>query len=165
MKLDVTIDGAENRIELLERGPDCRFRFGEGPESAAHVETPEPGVYSILMDGRSFDARVEEAPGGLIVVIDGHRFEIEVRDPRRRAPKSAGRHGEGIQEVVAPMPGKVIRVLIAPGDAVSAGQGLVVVEAMKMQNELKAQREGRVSTVRAREGATVSAGEILATLE
>jgi biotin carboxyl carrier protein len=164
MKLQVTIDGVETGIELLARDPDCRFRFGGGPETAAHVETPEPGVYSILADGRSFDARVEESADGLIVVIDGHRFEIEVRDPRRRVRKPAGGHGEGVQDVVAPMPGKVIRVLVAPGDAVTAGQGLVVVEAMKMQNELKAQRDGRVATVSAREGATVAAGEILATL-
>jgi biotin carboxyl carrier protein len=165
MKLEVRINGAETGLELLARGPDCRFRFGASGESAAQVETPEPGVYSILMDGRSFDARVEEGPGGLIVAIDGYRFEIEVRDPRRRARKPAGRDGEGIQEVVAPMPGKVVRVLVAAGDAVSVGQGLVVVEAMKMQNELKAQRDGRVATVRTREGATVSAGEVLATLE
>jgi biotin carboxyl carrier protein len=164
MKFHLTIGGAENHIELLERAPDCRFRFGDSAESAAHVETPEPGVYSILMDGRSYDARVEESPGGLIVAIDGYRFEIEVRDPRRRARQPA-RHGDAGREVVAPMPGKVIRVLIAPGDAVTAGQGLVVVEAMKMQNELKAQRDGRIQSVSAREGATVAAGELLATLE
>jgi biotin carboxyl carrier protein len=63
------------------------------------------------------------------------------------------------------MPGKVIRVLIKPGDAVKAGQGLVVVEAMKMQNELKALRDGTVASVSAREGATVTAGEVLATIE
>jgi biotin carboxyl carrier protein len=165
MKLDLTINGADKRIDLLTHAPGVRFRFGDGEESAAHVETPEPGVYSILIGGRSYDARVEEAPNCLIVVIDGHRFEVEVRDPRRRARRSAGRHGEGVQDIVAPMPGKVIRVLIAPGDVVSPGQGLVVVEAMKMQNELKAQREARVAIVHAREGATVAAGEILVTLE
>ena len=164
MKLHLTIDGAEKQIELLARAPDCRFRFGEGPESAAQVETPEPGVYSILMNGRCFDAHVEESPSGLIVVIDGYRFEIEVHDPRRRSRRPAS-HGDIGRDVVAPMPGKVIRVLIAPGDAVLAGQGLVVVEAMKMQNELKAQRDGRVASVSAREGATVAAGELLATLE
>jgi biotin carboxyl carrier protein len=63
------------------------------------------------------------------------------------------------------MPGKVVRVLVAPGDEVAAGQGLLVVEAMKMQNELKAVRPGRVETISAREGATVSAGEVLATIE
>jgi len=165
MKLRLTINGAEHRLELLAQPPACRFRFGDGPERLAQGEIPEPFVYSILMDGRSYEARVEEAPGGLIVVIDGHRFEIEVRDPRRRARQPSGGQGAATQDVVAPMPGKVIRVLVAPGDVVSPGQGLVVVEAMKMQNELKAQREGRVATVSACEGATVTAGEILATLE
>jgi biotin carboxyl carrier protein len=164
MKLDLTINGADTAIELLERAPECRFRFG-GVESTAQVELPEPGVYSILMDGRSYDARVEESPAGLIVVIDGHRFEVQVRDPRRRSRGSAGRHADGVQQVAAPMPGKVIRVLVAPGDTVVAGQGLVVVEAMKMQNELKALRDGRIGTMSAREGSTVIAGEVLATIE
>ncbi|HUA58409.1 MAG TPA: biotin/lipoyl-containing protein [Verrucomicrobiae bacterium] len=165
MKLDLTINGAGGIFDLIERGPQCRFRLGDGEEIAAQVETPEPGVYSMVIGGRVYDARVEESASGLVVVIDGHRFEIEVRDPRRRSRKSAGRHGEGLQEVTAPMPGKVIRVLVKAGDAVKAGQGLVVVEAMKMQNELKASRDGTVAKVAAREGATVAAGEVLATVE
>jgi len=125
----------------------------------------EPGVYSVLMDGRSYDACVEEIPGGLVVVIDGYRFEMEVRDPRQWSRKSAGRGGEGVETVVAPMPGKVVRVLVSPGEAVETGQGIVVVEAMKMQNEMKASRAGRVLTVPAKEGVTVAAGEVLATIE
>jgi biotin carboxyl carrier protein len=116
------------------------------------------------MDGRSYEARVDETPGGLVVVIDGFRFEIEVRDPRRWSRKSAGGGAEGVQNIAAPMPGKIVRVLIAPGDEVQPGQGLVVVEAMKMQNEMKAARAGRVLTLHAREGASVTAGEVLATI-
>ena len=85
-----------------------------------------------------------------MVVIDGFRFEIEVRDPRRWSRKAGRRGGEGVQNIAAPMPGKVVRVLVAPGDAVETGQGLVVVEAMKMQNEMKAARAGRVLAVPAR---------------
>ena len=166
MKLELTINGAGTLLELIDPAPECRFRVGAESEIQAQVEMPEPGVYSVLVDGRSYDARVEEAAtGGLVVVIDGHRFEIEVRDPRRRSRKASGRHGEGVQEVLAPMPGKVVRVLVQVGDAVTAGQGLVVVEAMKMQNELKALRDGTVTGVAAREGATVVAGEVLATIE
>jgi biotin carboxyl carrier protein len=165
MKLDLTINGAAGEIELLAPAPDCRFRLDGGAERAAQVETPEPGVYSVLLDGRSYDARVEEVPEGLVVVIDGFRFQIEARDPRRFVRKSAGRGGEGIQTVTAPMPGKIVRVLVAPGDAVAAGQGLLVVEAMKMQNEMKAARAGKVLSVNAKEGATVKAGEVLATIE
>jgi biotin carboxyl carrier protein len=165
MKLLLTINGARDRIEILAPAPACRFQIGDSAERSAHVETPEPGVYSVLMDGRSYDACVEETPAGLVVSIDGFRFEIEARDPRRWYRKSAGPGGEGIQTIASPMPGKVVRVLVAPGDSVEAGQGIAVVEAMKMQNEMKASRAGKVLSVPAKEGATVAAGEVLATIE
>jgi len=165
MKLPLTINGAEALVEIVAPAPACRFRVGDGPERLADVRTPEPGVYSILLDGRSYDAWVEEMPGGLVVVIDGYRFEVAVRDPRRWSRKSAGAAGEGPQALAAPMPGKVVRVLVKAGDAVEAGQGLVVVEAMKMQNELRAGRAARVLSVAAGEGATVAAGEVLVMLE
>ena len=156
--------GAERSIEILSPAPACRFRLGDDPERAAQVEVPEPGVYSVLMDGRSYEARVEQRPEGTVVVIDGYRFEIDVRDPRRWSRRSGSGGAEGVQSVITPMPGKVVRVLVAPGDAVEAGQGLVVVEAMKMQNEMKAIRAGHVLTVVVKEGATVAAGEVLATI-
>lgn len=164
MKLSLRIDGREEQIEILAPAPACRFRLGGGGERAAQVEAPEPCVYSVLLDGRSYEARVEETPAALVVVIDGYRFEIEVRDPRRFARRSAGAGGEGVQTVAAPMPGKVVRVLVAAGDSVEAGQGLLVVEAMKMQNEMKAARAGSVLSISAREGDTVAAGEVLATI-
>lgn len=166
MKLAIQLNGgAEDHIDLLSPAPDCRFRLGEGPEQVAQIEVPEPGVYSVLMDGRSYEAHVEEHPQGLVVVIDGYRFEIDIRDPRRFRRKSGGRGGDGVQTISAPMPGKVVRVLIAAGDLVEAGQGLLVVEAMKMQNEMKAPRAGKVLSVAAREGATVTPGEVLAVIE
>jgi biotin carboxyl carrier protein len=165
MKLDLTINGLPESIELLASGPECSFRLGEGEERRAGVETPEPGVFSVLLDGRSYEARIEEHPNTLVVVIDGFRFEIDVRDPRRMARRADARGREDIETITAPMPGKVVRVLIAPGDTVEAGQGLLVVEAMKMQNEMKASRPGRVATLPAKEGATVAAGEVLATIE
>ena len=165
MKLELTLNGKASQIELLADAPDCRFRLGDGPERAAQVEVPVPGIYSVLMEGRVYDAWVEETPTGLVIVIDGYRFEAEVRDPRRFRRQARGRGGDGIQSLRAPMPGKVVRVLAAPGDEVQAGQGVVVVEAMKMQNELKAPRGGRMLTVPVREGATVAAGDVLATIE
>jgi biotin carboxyl carrier protein len=164
MKLDLTVNGVEDRIEILDAPPACRFRLGDGAERSAGVEVPEPCVYSVLLDGRSYEARVEETPGGLVVVIDGYRFEVDVRDPRRFRRTAGGRGGEGVQTIAAPMPGKVIRVLVAAGDSVEAGQGLLVVEAMKMQNEMKAARAGSVISLSVREGATVAAGEVLATI-
>jgi biotin carboxyl carrier protein len=165
MKLDLILNGSPRRIEILQPVPDCRFQLAGGPVREAQVEIPEPGVYSVLMDGRSYDARVEEHPDCVVVVIDGYRFEIEVRDPRRWSAKGARRGADGVHTVTAPMPGKLVRVLVARGDVVAPGQGLVVVEAMKMQNEMKAPRAGKVLSVPVKEGATVAAGEVLATLE
>jgi len=164
MKLAIDINGAEESIEILQPAPACAFRFA-GEERDADVQIVEPCVYSILMDGRSYEARVEERPEGLVVVIDGRRFEVEVRDPRRRSAQRGKHGGAGPQQVTSPMPGRVVRLLVAQGDEVIAGQGLVVVEAMKMQNELKAPRNGRVLTLTAREGATIAAGEVLAVIE
>lgn len=165
MKRTLTINGTEDCIRILAPAPACRFQLGDAPERDAQVATPAPGLYSVLMDGRSYDAFVEETPAGLVVWIDGSRFAIEVHDPRRWSRKTAGPSAEGVQTIVSPMPGKVVRVLVGPGDAVESGQGLVVVEAMKMQNEMKSTRAGKVLTVAAREGETVTAGQILATIE
>jgi biotin carboxyl carrier protein len=164
MKLSLTIDGGDDEIDILAPAPACRFHLGDGIERRADVEMAEPGVYSILIDGRSYEARVEETPSALVVVLDGRRFEIEVRDPRRFSRKRGRAGADGIHTVAAPMPGKIVRVLARVGDAVAAGQGLLVVEAMKMQNEMKAPRAGTVLSISAREGATVAAGEVLATI-
>ena len=165
MKLALTIDGRPDTMEILTPAPSCRFQLGDAPPRDANVEMPGPGVYSILLDGRSYDACVEETSAGLVVTIEGYRFEIEVRDPRRWSRKSAAAGAGAVQSILSPMPGKVIRVLAAPDDKVVPGQGIVVVEAMKMQNELKSNRTGRVLSVPAKEGATVTAGELLATIE
>jgi len=133
--------------------------------NGAEIVAVEPGVYSVLLEGRSYEARVEESNGSVIVFIDGHRFEVEIRDPRRRSRHGGPPGGEGRLNVAAPMPGKVVRLLVAEGDSVTAGQGLLVVEAMKMQNEMKAPKAGRVVTLAARQGATVAAGEVLAVIE
>lgn len=165
MKLSLRVDGGEEEsLEILAPAPRCRFRLGDDPDLCADVEVPEPGVYSVLIDGRSYEARVEETAAALVVVIEGRRFEIDVRDPRRFSRKGAGGGVDGVQTVAAPMPGKVVRVLVAVGDEVAAGQGLLVVEAMKMQNEMKAPRAGTVLSLSASQGATVTAGEVLATI-
>jgi biotin carboxyl carrier protein len=161
MKLATNVNGQPGEIEILAPAPSCRFRIGSGPVQQAHVESLASGVYFVLLDGRSYEARVEDGA----VLVDGHRVAIEVRNPREWLAEPGSRTVDGVQTVTAPMPGKVVRVLVSAGDAVQAGQGLVVVEAMKMQNEMRAPRSGRIVTVTAREGSTVVAGEALATLE
>jgi biotin carboxyl carrier protein len=125
----------------------------------------EPGVYSLLNKERAVEARVTAGPEGWIVELGGHRITVEVEDPRELSNRAKGFGAEGRQSVRSPMPGKVVRVLVEEGSIVEEGQGLVVVEAMKMQNEMKAPKSGKVIALAARAGASVTAGEVLVTLE
>jgi biotin carboxyl carrier protein len=135
------------------------------PAQSTTAEWIEPGVYSVLQGGRSFEVRIAPASGGWIVQIGGKQFSVEVQDPREAGGRSRGALGHGRQSIIAPMPGKVIRVLVQEGAQVEAGQGIIVVEAMKMQNEMKAAHAGTVVQVRAKDGDTVGAGDVLMVLE
>jgi biotin carboxyl carrier protein len=122
-----------------------------------------PGLYSILLDGRSYDVRVNH-PGSKTtapdydVRVDGEAFHVAVHDPRsRHQPAGIAGHA-GPQEITAPMPGKIVKLLVREGDLVEPDQGLLVIEAMKMQNELRAPRAGRVDRIYAAEGAGVETG-------
>lgn len=135
------------------------------PDHLELVRQVEPGVYSVLLDGVSYEARTAPSEEGLAVQVNGRRFSVEVRDPRNASRRSRSAVGAGRQNIAAPMPGKVVRVLVKQGDAVDTGQGLAVVEAMKMQNEMKAARPGHVAEVRVRDGDTVAANQVLLVLE
>jgi biotin carboxyl carrier protein len=160
MNLPVMVDGRAVPLDLERRGE----RWTAASREASILEA-EPGVYSVLLDGRSFEARIERTEQGWAVTIGGRRFEVQVVDPRRLSRRTRGLGQEGRQRLTAPMPGRIVRLLVAQGDAVEAGQGIAVIEAMKMQNELKAPKAGRVAALPAREGATVAAGEVLAEVE
>jgi biotin carboxyl carrier protein len=131
----------------------------------ATVREVEPGVYSILWNGRSFEARIAAQAGGYAVDIQAFRLTTEVRDTRNSSPRLKASVGAGRQNVTASMPGKVIRLLVAEGHEVEPGQGLIVVEAMKMQNEMRASKPGRVAQIRVHDGDTVAAGDVLITIE
>ena len=129
------------------------------------VKQVEPGVFSVIVEGESFEIRALPSTSGLNLQVDANTFPVEVSDPRNSSRKQRAARGTGHQNITAPMPGKVVRVLVQEGDSVEAGQGLVVVEAMKMQNEMKASRSGRVVELRVRDGDTVGANETLVVLE
>lgn len=161
MKVIVDISGRSAPLEIRENGTSTHFKFDGEAEREASVAEVEPGVYSVISNGRSYDVRVANGT----IHLCGQAFAVEVRDPREMSASrnAAGRHGR--QQIVAPMPGKIVRVLVAIGDVVEAGQGLIVVEAMKMQNEMKAPKAGTVIELKAQEGVTVSAGDALAAIE
>jgi len=165
MTFDVQIDGVPVRLEVHRDGDLYRFRLGDQEERQAQLAEVEPGVFSVLLDGRSYEARAEYGDECAWITVRGRRFRVAITDPRRWTQSSAALHGHDRETIVASMPGKIVRVLVLPGETVAAGQGVIVIEAMKMQNELKARRAGRLPAVPAREGETVAAGAILATIE
>jgi len=163
VKLEVQIAGRTRVVEVAHEGPRLLVRL-DGCELAADAVEVAAGTYSILLDGQSFEVRVQPEPGGrLHVQTHGEEFPVEVRDPRVWRGKRGGvLEAEGRQQVIAPMPGKIVRVLVAAGDKVEAGQGLLVVEAMKMQNEIRAPKSGTVERVLVSEGQAVNSGHVLA---
>jgi biotin carboxyl carrier protein len=162
VKLEIEFGGKARSVELVRA--DGRVRClvdGRGLEADA-VEVA-PGVYSILIGGESFEVRVEAVGTRLLVNVGGREYAAKVRDPRQwRRGGGGAAEAEGHQQVLAPMPGKIVRVLVAGGDAVTAGQGLLVIEAMKMQNEVKSPKSGTVERLMVKEGQAVNAGEALA---
>ncbi len=162
MKLEVLIGGRKRSVELECEGRKWRVRLDGRPANADAVEVG-PGTYSILLDGRSFDVRVQPAADGVRVFAGAEEFAAQVLDPRAwRGRRGGVLQVEGCQQITAPMPGKIVRVLVKAGDAVKAHQGLLVVEAMKMQNEIRTPKSGKVERLLVVEGQAVNAGEILA---
>jgi biotin carboxyl carrier protein len=167
VKLETVIRGRAGSISIVAETPGAKsFRYqredGQLIEGEFSMEALDSGAWSVLIGGRTY--RVEPgAPGELIV--NGAPVAIELFDPRA----SRGRHGSsanrGRVNIAAPMPGKVVRLLVSAGDAIEEGQGLVVVEAMKMQNEMKSPKTGLVVEVRAKADSTVAAGEVLMVVE
>ncbi len=149
MKLRVTIDGESRLLDL------------EQETAQASVVETTPGAYSVLLGTRSFTAYL--LPDG--AQVDGRRFAIAVADLRDRPVQAEKQSASGPFELRAQMPGKVVNLLVQPGSEVAAGQGLIVIEAMKMQNEMKAPRAGKVSQVLVVEGSSVAAAEKLMVIE
>jgi biotin carboxyl carrier protein len=161
MKLDVRIGKLARRIEVERTGPN---RFAIVVDDGVPVDAVEvaPNTYSILLNGRAFEAIVIPAPEGMLVRCAGREFHAVVSDPRAwRGSRGALFGAEGRQQVTAPMPGKVIRVLVSAGETVEANQGLVVVETMKMQNEIRSPKAGTIERIFVGEGQAVAAGEAL----
>ncbi len=124
------------------------------------------GVLSILLEGRSYEAKRETSASGSDILIGQESFSATVSDPRSlRSRQRPGAAGQGVKTISAPMPGKVIRILASPGDVVEAGQGILVIEAMKMQNEMKSPKAGTLKKLAAVVGATVETGQTLAEIE
>ena len=168
MKLTADIDGEQHALELRREGAHVFAQVG-GRAYELEARPTGGGSYLIVLGGRVYECRVEDdgaAGGAAKVWVGGRAFEVALFDPRSlRAAGAGGAQSQGRAVVAASIPGKIVRVLVEEGAAVEAGDGLVVVEAMKMQNELKSPKAGTVVELRARAGATVNAGDVLAVVE
>jgi len=166
--LVLEVNGVVRRVQVEQEG--TRFLVTlDGVRHALDAAEIEPGRWSLLFDAAQHSHEVlvrSGQTGAATVIVDGATVPVRVLDPRRRWSAGAAKDGggDGPVRVTAPMPGKVVRVLVQPGEVVTARQGLVVVEAMKMENELRAPRAGTVRDVQACEGASVEAGALLLTI-
>ena len=166
MKFEVSIDGRASIVGLARDGDHWQISIDDRIVDADAVEIA-PGIFSILLNGKSYEVRVTPTPAGALTLQTAHQeFTAEVIDPRTwRGRRHGALEAEGRQQILAPMPGKIIRVLVQTGEKVEAGQGLLVVEAMKMQNEIRSPKSGTVERLLVKEGQPVNAGEILAWID
>ncbi len=166
MKLDVVISGKTRTVELHRDADRWRISLDGALLDVDALEIA-PSIFSILLNGQSHEVRIAPAPDGTLTLQTGHHeFNAEVIDPRAwRGRRHGAAEAEGRQQITAPMPGKVVRLLVQPGDKVQAGQGLLVVEAMKMQNEVRSPKTGTVERVLVQEGQPINAGQPLAWID
>jgi biotin carboxyl carrier protein len=165
MIYDVNIDGAAYRLDLAREKSGWKCRLN-GREVALDAVLTRANVLSVVIDGTAYEVKRELTPLDLHVWVGSARYAAEVRDPRSlRSRRQAAGAADGIIKLVAPMPGKVVRLLLSEKAEVEAGQGVLVVEAMKMQNELKSPKKGVVQKILAAPGAAVNAGDVLAIVE
>jgi biotin carboxyl carrier protein len=172
MTFEIEVNGHVRSVSIERTGADGRFRVSVDGETTL-VEARRNGGFGLSMlfpDAAHRTAKVSIAPGSargeLLAYLDGRSVPVAVnarRTGRGAADAGAGAHGE--QKVSAPMPGRVVRVLVASGDAVEARQPVVVVEAMKMENELRSPKAGRVKEVTVAAGTSVEAGRVLVVID
>ena len=166
MRYVATIDGAEQELEIEElTGHSLRIRLGE-EQFDVDIRPTGHTSFSILVGDRAFDFDVVRQSEELVVASRGSATRVTLQDAARRVRGTAARdHGDGKAELKAMMPGRVVNLLVKVGDAVAANQGVVVVEEMKMENEIKSPKAGTVIAIKVTPGQTVEKGDLLVVIE
>ncbi len=162
MKLQAELNSENYRIEITRTGENVSATINDRRYDLEASEV-EPNVYLLKHEQKIYQVYV--APNG-IVNLGNQQFEIKLTDPKKlRSLKTAGANTVANSEIKTAMPGKLVRILVEVGAEIGQGEPVLVVEAMKMQNEMKAPKDGIVKEIRFSEGATVNAGDILAIIE
>jgi biotin carboxyl carrier protein len=165
MVYEVIVGGKPHRLELEKAscGWECHL---DGQLVQIDAVMPRRDVLSLLVEGHAYEIKREQTATDLHLWVGGTRFAVELRDPRSlRSRQHAAGDEKGPRKVLALMPGRIVRLLVAENSEVDAGQGIVVVEAMKMQNEIKSPKKGVVKKIAATPGAAVNPGDVLAIVE
>ena len=164
MTYDVIIDGKNYRLELeqVQNRWVCRL---DGREIEVDAVIARPNVLSLRVGNKAYEIKSERVANDWHLWVGSARFGAEVRDPRSLRGRARSTDERGPKKLAAPMPGKVVRILVHEKSEVEAGAGLVVVEAMKMQNEIKSPKKGTIQKLLVNEGAAVNAGDVLVIVE
>jgi len=164
MTYEVSIDGRTYRLDLeqVEGRWLCRL---DGREIEVDAVLARPNVLSLRIGNQAYEVKCERVASDVHIWVGSRRFAPEVRDPRSLRSRVRDIDEHGPRKLTAPMPGKVVRILLAQGAEVEAGTGVLVVEAMKMQNEVKSPKKGTIQRILVAEGAAVNAGDVLAIVE
>lgn len=165
MKYTAIVHGKRVEIEFERDGTATIAARIEDRIYALEACTVQPGVYWFNWNAQSIEVTVTAGLEGYTASVGGHQIAVEILDARTALKKAAQNRDDGAVEIRAPMPGKVVRLLVAEGTEVSASQGIVVMEAMKMQNEIKSPKKGVVKKLAVAEGVAVNSGDVLATVE
>lgn len=168
MKFQAQVGETTHQVEIIRTGDRVVAKIDDDKYDL-EVSEPEPNVFLFKENGKVNEFFVSPPGcGGAATIVSSRRgdFEITLIDPKRlRGSGGAGGTADGLAEIRTLMPGKVVRIVAQPGDEVSKGDPVLVVEAMKMQNDLKSPKAGIVKEIRATEGTTVGAGDVLAVIE
>lgn len=164
MTYEISIDGKNYRLELTQSEGRWSCRLN-GREIEVDAVLARPNVLSLRIGNKAYEVKCERVANDVHIWVGSQRFAPEVRDPRSLRSRAHATDDHGPRKLTAPMPGKVVRLLMAQGSEVEAGAGVVVVEAMKMQNEVKSPKKGTIQKILVSEGAAVSAGDVLAIVE
>jgi biotin carboxyl carrier protein len=162
-----TLGDQSYNVEIEEIGNSVYRVSVDGQEFVVDGKKTGRTNYSLIVDNRSFEIEVDNTGDEYRVLVDGRTYHIHLVDERRVrvGGSQAGAQMQGRQNVSVPMPGKVIAVLVSEGDPVEKGQGLIIVEAMKMENEVHSPIAGEIKEIRVKAGDTVEGGAVLLVVE
>ena len=164
MLYEIAIDGKNYRLDLSRADGRWSCRL-DGRDFEIDAILARPDVLSLRIGNLAYEVKSERVANDLHLWVGSTCFTVEVRDPRSLRGRTRAGDDHGPRKITAPMPGKVVRLLIREGDKVEPGGGVAVVEAMKMQNEIKSPKKGIIQKILVGEGAAVNAGDVLAIVE